>query len=123
MSKFRKPMPGAKELAERWAAMDEQEARKKFRLQPTTEKNREMPIDTSDVMRMKDADKMEVINRLTAENARMKQEMNEAAAFINLYLQEIPLHYEPHNWLIRNGYKDESYQSSTFGQEIFEPCM
>lgn len=29
--------------------------------------------------------------------------------------------YKPHNWLIRNGYKDESYQESVYGQEIYEP--
>ena len=79
-----------------------------------------MSIDTSDVMRMKDEDKMEVINRLTVENSRLKKEMDEAAEHINLYLQEIPTNPQAHNWLIRNGYKDESYQSDIYGQEIVE---
>lgn len=69
---------------------------------------------------MKDADKMEVINRLTVENARLKQEMNEAAEHINDYLQEIPCYPKAHNWLIRNGFKDESYQECFYGQEIVE---
>lgn len=59
--------------------------------------------------------------RLVAENARLKKEMDEAAGYINEFLDEMPLRYEPHNWLIRNGYKDESYQSGTFGQEIYKP--
>lgn len=59
-------------------------------------------------------------NRIEAAAARMKREMDEAAEYINLYLGEIPLKPEPHNWLIRNGYKNESYQESFFGQEIEE---
>ena len=59
--------------------------------------------------------------RIVAENARLKKEMDEAAEYINGYLQEIPTCYKPHNWLIRNGYKDESYQESIYGQEIYEP--
>lgn len=59
--------------------------------------------------------------RLVAENARLKKEMDEAAEYINDYLQEIPLFYKAHNWLIRNGYKDESYQETIYGQEIYQP--
>lgn len=59
--------------------------------------------------------------RIVAENARLKKEMDEAAEYINGYLQEIPTCYKPHNLLIRNGYKDESYQESVYGQEIYEP--
>ncbi len=70
--------------------------------------------------RKKDEEKMEVINRLTLDNARLKKEMDEAAEHINLYLQEIPTNPQAHNWLIRNGYKDESYQSDIYGQEIVE---
>jgi hypothetical protein len=50
--------------------------------------------------------------------AAYKREMDEAAEHINCYLQEISANPEPHNWLIRNGYKDESYQECLFGQEI-----
>ena len=78
-----------------------------------------LDIDTSEIMRKRDEEKMEVINRLTAENARLKIEMDEAAEHINDYLQEIPLFPKAHNWLIRNGYKDESYQSDIYGQEIY----
>ena len=49
-----------------------------------------------------------------------KREMDEAAEHINDYLQEIPTMARPHNWLIRNGYKDTSYQASVYGQEIYE---
>lgn len=52
--------------------------------------------------------------------ARLEKEMDEAAEYINFYLQEIPLNPQAHNWLIRNGYKDESYQESFYGQEIAE---
>ena len=71
--------------------------------------------------RKKDCEKMELINRLSVENARLKKEMDEAAEYINDYLQEISAYYKAHNWLIRNGYKDESYQESVYGQEIYEP--
>ncbi len=81
----------------------------------------QMNIDTSELLRKKDWVKMEAINRVTAENYNLKNEMDKAAEFINYYLQEIPLSREAHNWLIRNGYKDESYQSDIFGQEIVEP--
>ena len=80
-----------------------------------------MLVDTSEILHKKDYEKMEEINRLTVENARLKKEMDEAAEYINDYLQEIPMSYRPHNWLIRNGYKDESYQESVYGQEIYEP--
>ena len=46
------------------------------------------------------------------------EEMDKASEFITDYLQEIPLCKEPHNWLIRNGYEDKSYQGVSFGQEI-----
>jgi hypothetical protein len=47
--------------------------------------------------------------------------MDEAARFVNDFLQETSTNYKAHNWLIRNGYKDESYQESVYGQEIYEP--
>lgn len=56
--------------------------------------------------------------RLVADNARLKKEMDEAAEYINDYLQEIPSCPKAHNWLIRNGYKDESYQETLYGQEL-----
>jgi hypothetical protein len=56
--------------------------------------------------------------RIVAENARLKKEMDEAAEYINGYLQEIPTYPKAHNWLVRNGYQDESYQSTVYGQEI-----
>ena len=59
-------------------------------------------------------------NLIATENARLKKEMDEAAEYINDYLQEIPLFPKAHNWLIRNGYKDESYQNDIYGQEIVE---
>lgn len=59
--------------------------------------------------------------RLVAENTRLKKEMDEAARFVNDFLQETSTNYKAHNWLIRNGYKDESYQESIYGQEIYEP--
>ena len=46
------------------------------------------------------------------------KEIEEAAEHINDFLQEIPLNPSPHNWLIRNGFKDESYQADIYGQEI-----
>lgn len=49
-----------------------------------------------------------------------KREMDEAAEHVNVLLQEIPTNPRPHNWLIRNGYKDESYQECFFGQEIYD---
>lgn len=45
-----------------------------------------------------------------------KKEMDEAAEHINNYLEEIPTNPRVHNWLMRNGYKDESYQADVFGQ-------
>lgn len=46
--------------------------------------------------------------------AAVKREMDEAAEFINDYLNEIPVYHPPHDWLIRNGYKDTSYQNDIF---------
>ena len=46
-----------------------------------------------------------------------KREMDEAAEFINDYLQEIPLFRPPHDWLVRNGYTDTSYQNGVFAEE------
>ena len=54
-----------------------------------------------------------------AELPKLKAEMDEAAEHITWYLGEIPLQPEPHNWLIRNGYKDTSYQECIYGQEIY----
>lgn len=51
---------------------------------------------------------------------RLKKEMDEAAEHINFFLQDMPLNPRAHNWLIRNGYKDLSYQESVYGQEIAE---
>ena len=47
-----------------------------------------------------------------------KAELDEAAQHINAYLGEVPLNPSAHNWLIRNGYRDESYQAEIYGQEI-----
>ena len=55
---------------------------------------------------------------LRSQISQLKCEMQEAAELINCYLQEIPLNPKAHNWLIRNGYKDESYQADIYGQEI-----
>lgn len=49
--------------------------------------------------------------------AAVKREMNEAAEFINDYLQEIPVCRKPHDWLVRNGYTDTSYQNAVFAEE------
>ena len=61
-------------------------------------------------------------NRLEAACKRLeadhKCEMDEAAAFINEYLEDSALDPKAHNWLIRNGYQDTSYQADVFGQEI-----
>ena len=61
-------------------------------------------------------------NRLEAACKRLevahKREMDEAATFINKYLEDAALDPKAHNWLIRNGYQDASYQADTFGQEI-----
>jgi hypothetical protein len=46
--------------------------------------------------------------------AAVKREMDEAAEFIDDYLREIPVYRPPHDWLIRNGYKDTSYQNDIF---------
>ena len=46
-----------------------------------------------------------------------KREMDEAAEFINDYLQEIPVSRKPHDWLVRNGYTDTSYQNAVFAEE------
>lgn len=60
------------------------------------------------------------INRRIAEHAHIRKEMDEAAEHINFFLQDMPLNPRAHNWLIRNGYKDLSYQESVYGQEITE---
>ncbi len=49
--------------------------------------------------------------------AAVKREMDEAAEFINDYLQEIPVYRPPHDWLVRNGYEDTSYQNGVFEME------
>lgn len=50
--------------------------------------------------------------------AAHKREMDKTATFITEYLDTSPLDPKAHNWLIRNGYRDISYQGSIFGQEI-----
>ena len=55
---------------------------------------------------------------LRCQISRLKCEMDEAAEHIRDYLQEIPTYPKAHNWLIRNGYQDTSYQADVFGQEI-----
>lgn len=52
--------------------------------------------------------------------SQLKCEMDEAAEHIQDYLQEIPTYPKAHNWLIRNGYQDTSYQADIYGQEIHE---
>ena len=59
-----------------------------------------------------------IAERLEAAAKLYAEEMDKASEFITDYLQEIPLCKEPHNWLIRNGYEDKSYQGVSFGQEI-----
>lgn len=60
----------------------------------------------------------EYVSRIRAaigrERERLRKEMDEAAEHINSYLNEIPINRVPHDWLIRNGYKDESYQHDMF---------
>ena len=43
-----------------------------------------------------------------------KRELAEAAEYINDYLQEIPLYRPGHDWLVRNGFEDTSYQNDIF---------
>lgn len=64
---------------------------------------------------------------LAAQDAILKQrielcmgEMDTAARLINIYLDHIPLSPHGHNWLIRNGYTDKSYQGHIYGQELTE---
>lgn len=61
-------------------------------------------------------------NRLEAACKRLeaahKLELNEAATFVNKYLEDAALDSKAHNWLIRNGYQDTSYQADIFGQDI-----
>ncbi len=45
---------------------------------------------------------------------RYQRELAEAAGYINDYLQEIPLYRPAHDWLIRNGFQDTSYQNDIF---------
>lgn len=63
-------------------------------------------------------------NRLEAACKRLEasheREMDEAATFINKYLEDSALDPKAHNWLIRNGYQDASYQADIFGQEILK---
>ena len=60
----------------------------------------------------------EYVSRIRAaigrERERLRKEMDEAAEHINSYLNEIPINRVPHDWLIRNGYKDVSYQHNMF---------
>lgn len=55
---------------------------------------------------------------LRCQISQLKCEMDEAAEHIRDYLQEIPTYPKAHNWLIRNGYQDTSYQADIYGQEI-----
>lgn len=57
----------------------------------------------------------ELADRLEAAH---KLELDEAATFINKYLEDSALDPKAHNWLIRNGYQDASYQADIFGQVI-----
>lgn len=50
--------------------------------------------------------------------AALKREIYEAVPFVNKYLEDAALNPKAHNWLIRNGYQDASYQADIFGQEI-----
>ena len=50
----------------------------------------------------------------------LKREMDEAAKYIISYLDDTPLDEKPHNWLVRNGYEDTSYQGDCFGQRLME---
>lgn len=50
--------------------------------------------------------------------AALKREIYEAVKFVNEYLEDAALNPKAHNWLIRNGYQDTSYQADIFGQEI-----
>ena len=49
-----------------------------------------------------------------------KAELDAAAKLITSMMDDLPLDPRAHNWLIRNGYKDESYQAGTYGQELAE---
>lgn len=51
---------------------------------------------------------------LTEEEEHYQRELAEAAEYINDYLQEIPLYRPAHDWLIRNGFQDTSYQNDIF---------
>ena len=63
-------------------------------------------------------------NRLEAACKRLeaahKRELDEADLHITDFLNDCSVNRKAHNWLIRNGYKDESYQADVFGQEIVE---
>ena len=59
-----------------------------------------------------------IADRLEAAAKHEKAEMDDAARFINEFLDANPLWKEAHNWLIRNGYEDKSYQGDFWGQEI-----
>lgn len=50
--------------------------------------------------------------------SEIRDRLDEAASFINEFLDEMPLQKEAHNWLIRNGYKDTSYQGDFWGPEV-----
>ena len=51
---------------------------------------------------------------ISEEEERYQRELAEAADYINDYLQEIPLYRPAHDWLIRNGFEDTSYQNDIF---------
>ena len=55
----------------------------------------------------------ELADRLEAAH---KLELDEAATFINKYLEDSALDPKAHNWLIRNGYQAASTQDDIFGQ-------
>ena len=67
------------------------------------------------VVLLQDVTTAELADRL---EAALKREIYEAVKFVNKYLEDAALDPKAHNWLIRNGYQDASYQADIFGQEI-----
>ena len=60
------------------------------------------------------------LKRVAMRLRQVQRELDEAAKHINAYLGEVPLNPSAHNWLIRNGYRDESYQAEIYGQEVVD---
>ena len=63
--------------------------------------------------RLREAHRREVCD-LLATIAAERKEKAAAAELINTMLDDLPLMPEAHDWLIRNGFKDESYQAATW---------